>query len=165
MAWWKRFINQPKVDSREVKTPELDVRDVSKVKNVSVKKLNERDKEAIKKIEKELLTAGVLAPREESFTITDRLEDILQAAYDQGLANVQDLIGDFELDARLSAGEGGDNLMLEEFDEYEDKVYDLYEETESVEKGISVEAEDEDGAVALRLPDGSTIYGRIPGQK
>ncbi len=165
MAWWKRFIYQEKVESRELKTPEVDVKDVDKVKNVSLRKLNDKDKEAIHKLERELLAAGVLAPREEAIEITDRLEDILKVAYEQGLANVQDLVGDFELDERISSGTGGNNLMLDEIDDYEDTVYDLYEEGKTSTPGISVEADNRAGDVALRLPDGSIHYGKIPDEK
>lgn len=163
-AWWKRFVPQPRVEDRVIKTvASVDVREVEQVKPVSLKRLNERDKEVIRKIERELLSAGVLAPREEKIEITDRIEDILKIVEAQGLENVKELVGDFELDERISAGEGSGNLMLEDFDELEDTVYDVYEDTDYSSSRISVKAEGEDGSVALRLPDGTTIFGQIPG--
>lgn len=163
MAWWKKFVAQPKPVEREVKTQKVDVREVAKVKNVSVKRLNDKDKDVIKRIEKELLIAGVLAPREEKFEVTDRIEDILRIAEEQGLQNVKELVGDFELDERISSGHGSGNLMLDDFDELEDTVYDVYEDTDFDSETISVKADGDDGSVALRLPDGTTIFGTIPG--
>jgi len=164
MAWWKRISKQPLVDNRVIKTPKMDTKEIAQVKEISLKHLNNRDIETIKKIQDELLAAGVLAPKEESIEITDKFEDILTAAYEQGLRNVDELVRDFALNDELSAGTGGDNLLLDGVDDYEDTVYDVYEETIKQESVISVEANDGDGGVALRLPDGSTVYGRIPGQ-
>lgn len=165
MAWWNKFSKQPVVDNRVVKTPRMDTKEIAQVKEISLKQLNNRDIETIKKIQDELLAAGVLAPKEESIEITDQFEDILQAAYEQGLRNVDELVRDFALNEELSSGIGGDNLLLDEIDDYEDTVYDVYEAPEKQDSVISVEANSEDGNVALRMPDGSTVYGRIPGHK
>lgn len=163
MAWWKKFISQPKQELREVRTQKVDVSEVEKVKTVSVKRLNDKDKDVIKRIERELLSAGVLAHREESIEVTDRIDDILRIAEEQGLKNVYELVGDHELDDKISSGVGSDNLMLDDFDELEDTVYDVYEDTDFDSETIKVKAEGDSGSVALRLPDGTTIFGTVPG--
>lgn len=164
MAWWRRFVQQEKAVERVVRQQPVDIQPITQVHGSSVRQLNEQDKAVIKRIQNELLSAGVLGDRSEEIVISDRIEDILRIAEEQGLRNVKELIGDEELDNRIAEGIGSSNLMLNDFDEYEDVVYDVYEdETALPIPQISVRAEGENGGVELRLPDGTTIYGQIPG--
>ena len=162
MGWWKRIFIQESGDKRELRVTTVTVHGLDQLMPVSLRPLNSEDKEAIRKLEQELADAGVLAPRGGELEITDRLEDILQAAEEQGLANVRELIGDEELDNFIASGNGGPNLMLQ-FDEDEDTVYGEYEDRTQGLSSLVVEAKGEDGLVALRLPDGSTVLGKIPG--
>jgi hypothetical protein len=108
-------------------------------------------------------SVSFLAPEYWLLGRRSRIEDILRIAEEQGLQNVKELVGDFELDEKISAGHGSGNLMLDDFDELEDTVYDVYEDTDFDSETISVKADGDDGSVALRLPDGTTIFGTIPG--
>jgi len=165
MAWWNRLFSRKRVQTRELSTQQrkakVDLDQIDKVKPVSLRQLNDKDKQAIKKIESELIKSGVLAPREEEIQISDRIDEIITAVNKKGLENVRSLIGDEELDAQIALGEGSGNLILDDFDEYEDLVYDGYNVSEESEDSISVSAENSDGGVSLRLPDGRTIFGKL----
>lgn len=165
MAWWSKLFSRKRVSTRELsvqqKKAKVDLDQIDKVKPTSFRQLNDKDKQAIKKLESELLKAGVLAPREEEFQISDRIDEIITAVSKKGLENVRSLIRDEELDAQIALGEGSGNPILDEFDEYEDMVYNEYDVAEESVEPIRVSSEDDDGGVALRLPDGRMIFGKM----
>lgn len=169
MAWWNFFRKGKKnkraepqekqIITRVLDTPPLDQKSLLKFPRSTIKPLNDKDILIIKKIETELLSAGVLAPKEGSFDITERLEDILDAVNAQGLENVKGLIRDQDLDELLSSSTGGENLLLDDSDD--DETLELPEEDYS--PLLDVEPRNDEGSVALRLPNGETIYGHVPG--
>lgn len=165
MAWWNKLFSRKRVETRELSASQrkakINLEQIDRVKPTSLRQLNEKDKQAIKKLEHELLKAGVLAPREEEIQIIDRIDEIITAVSEKGLENVRSLIGDEALDDQISLGEGSGNPILEEFDEYEDMVYYGYNTPEEDEDSIRVTTESDDGGVALRLPDGRTIFGKL----
>ncbi len=159
MAWWKRLGDLGDLDSRTIKTPPVSTAEIPLVKGTSLRKLNAKDIETIKCIELQLISAGVLADGGEGIEVVDSFEEILQIAADQGLSNVADLIKDLDLDERISHSTGGDNLLLDELDDYADIGYT--KPGSSSEMGNSdVEIFDGgNGEIFIRLPDGTVISG------
>lgn len=174
MSWWKKLlsIKSPQQITRELRVHSFKEEEVPAVLTSTHRPLNTKDIEIIKRLEKELLKAGVLEPihieEEEGssdFLVEDRIEDILQAVYEQGLDNVKDLVGDFDLDNYIiSTGKDlGENPMLE-VDDLDSVVYGTYKDSDNRSSQVSVKTDQSNGSVAFRLSDGTTLFGKIPNQ-
>lgn len=164
MNWWKRGTKEG-AGERIIKTPPVDMSGVADVPTAPLKTLNNLDRDAIRVLEVGLIKSGVLGIKGEEIDTPERIDDVLESVASQGSHNVENLLGDPTFDRDFQGDVGGVNFLLEDdVDESELMTYDLYNETKSSKVAISVETESDDGSVALRLPDGTTIFGRIPGE-
>jgi len=163
--WWNRSKPDKSQENRIIKRPPLDTTGISKVPSAPLKELNARDIDAIKDIEASLIKAGVIGEKGEIIETPERIDDVLDEVARKGSENVRELLGDpnFNIDLLLQEN-SGENFLIEEVDDDEYIAYDGFNETEDTSDSFTIEPEGVDGDIALRLPDGTTIFGRIPGE-
>lgn len=163
MGWWQRTDKQ-KVD-RVLRIPKVDVAKAQTIKLSGIKGMSSEDRSVVELLKIELTASGFL-DREETIVfkaIDDDGESVFQQAGAQGNAATIALpTYDADLDALISAAIGGENMLLDESDDYDEEQFDVYKKLERV-NSVSVSKTDDDG-IELRLPDGTIIQGHIPGK-
>lgn len=163
-GWWKR-IKKEATPSRELAIPKIDAEKINQLKFVGIARpLSDEDRTTLASLKSELISSGFL-DREEAVTIEepDDIESAFEIAGEQGNHNIDQMTTyDKELDEHISSSGGGENYLLDEFDDEEDIMYDdVYTDNQESSR---LEVRKIEGAVELKLPDGSVIMGHIPGR-
>lgn len=161
MSWWKRVAKVRL--GRELEVPKVDAEKLETIRLAS-KHMSQEDRDKIKALRNELTASGFLDREEEvSFEAEADMESAFQLAGEQGVAATSQLpTYNQELDDEISSATGGENMLLDDFDEYEGEAFDVYQTLRGFDK-VSVSKTD-DSSIELRLPDGSIIQGHIPGK-
>lgn len=163
MSWWKKVRKQNL--TRELEVPKVDPQKVQVLKLSGVKHMSHEDRSIVQSLRNELTASGFLDREElvELKPIDDDIESVFQLAGEQGTRTTSALpTYDSDLDDEISAGVGGQNLLLDDLDDYDDAAFDVYKTLKSFDKVSFSKAEDD--SIELKLPDGSVIYGHIPGK-
>lgn len=161
MPWWKR-VKVEKV-GRELELPKVDPEKLQAMNLTGVKHMSRDDRAMVELLKDELTASGVLDRQElPTFRPIDADGDrVFREAGEQGTRTTQGLpTYDSELDEEISSGSGGENLLLDGIDDYEDAAFDVYKTLKDFDH-IDVNKNDDDNSLSLRLPDGSVIKGRV----
>jgi hypothetical protein len=161
MPWWKR-VKVEKV-GRELELPKVDAEKLQAMKLTGVKQMSRDDRAMVELLKDELTASGVLDRQElPTFRPIDADGDrVFREAGEQGTRTTKGLpTYDSELDEEISSGSGGENLLLDGIDDYEDAAFDVYETLKDFNH-VDVNKNKEDDSLSLRLPDGSVIKGRV----
>ena len=161
MGWWGRA-EKRQVD-RVLKVPKVDSKKVQIIKLSSIKAMSTEDRSVVELLKIELTASGFLERDEEIiFTaIDDDGDSVFEKAGAQGNKAALSLpTYDADLDAVISSGIGGENMLLDESDDYDERSFNVYQKLGRFDS-VKVDKTDEN-SVELRLPDGTIIQGRIP---
>ena len=161
MSLWRR-VKKHRV-TRELIVPKVDAEKLQELKLSGVKHMSKDDRAIVQSLRSELTASGFLDREElvELKPIDDDIENVFQLAGAQGTRTTSELpTYDSELDDEISSGIGGQNLLLDDLDDYDEEALDVYKTLKSFDR-VRVSKTDDD-AVELRLPDGTVIQGHIP---
>jgi hypothetical protein len=161
MSLWRR-VKKQRV-TRELRVPKVDAKKLEELKVSRLKHLSQDDRAMVQSLKNELTASGFLDREEliELKPIDDDIDNLFQLAGEQGTTTTSQLPSyDSELDDEISAGEGGQNLLLDDLDDYDEEAFDVYKTLKTFDR-VSV-SKTEDDSVEVRLPDGTIIQGHIP---
>lgn len=158
MEWWKRIRVEPA--KRHPKLPRPSEEKLQELRSAGPRPMSKDDRAMIELLKAELTDSGVLD--RDDIPVLKPIDDdgdrVFREAGAIGVRTTSQLpTYDKTLDDEISAGVGGDNMLLDGEDDYDDVIFDVYEEIQKVDH-VKVQHKNDD-SVELRLPDGSIIHG------